>query len=302
MIEVLQPGLLTTIQDLGRRGYENYGVPPSGALDPFLASVANKLVGNDLNSPLLEFALVGPTLMFRKDCWVGVAGFDVRYLLNGKPADEFTAFPVPAGSVLQFSGMQGWFGYLAVSGGILCERILGSASTYISGRIGNRLRKGALLEVGETTEKYFSVRRDFLGFRATNILSILPALHTSGFSMQSRHKLAENDYTITLQSNRMGIRLEGAPIKQPKVRRSAPALPGTIQVPRSGDPLILGPEGPTTGGYPQIAVLPRTSWTKLAQTRPREKIRFEWTSVESARQIWSHRNSIFSRDEAWQRI
>src|SRR5262249_39316370 len=132
MIEVLQPGVLTTIQDSGRNGYQAYGIPRSGALDPFLAAIANRLAGNPSHAPLLEFALIGPNLRFQQDCRVAVAGFGCEYQLDGKPFPDFTTVPVRAGSTLTFSRMEGWFGYLAFSGGILAPQVLGSASTYLA--------------------------------------------------------------------------------------------------------------------------------------------------------------------------
>src|SRR5262245_56547377 len=114
MIEVLQPGLLTTIQDSGRKGYELYGVPRSGFFDPFLAGIANRLVGNSIDAPLLEFAMIGPTLAFHQACVIAITGLDVLY----KDVPLFRAFTVSKGSVLQFAGMKGWFGYIALAGGI----------------------------------------------------------------------------------------------------------------------------------------------------------------------------------------
>lgn len=302
MIDVIQPGLLTTVQDLGRTGYQAYGMPRSGALDPFLASVANRLVGNSAGTPLLEFALVGPTLQFSHECWISLTAFSCTYKVEGTRVPEFTAFRVPAGSTLQFGGMEGWFGYLAFSGGIQTSPVLGSSSTYLAGKLGDRLNKNQRLSIGESTGNHSSVKQGFLGFRATSILPLLPALHTDLFSQHERYKLADVHYTLSMRSNRMGIYLEGAPIQPPHVRRSVPAFPGTIQIPQSLQPIILGPEGPTTGGYPQVGILAKTGWTTLAQLRPGKQVRFEWTEIEEARKIWNYRNRILDAREAWERI
>lgn len=300
MIEVLQPGLLTTIQDLGRKGHEVYGIPPSGALDPFLASVANKLVGNELNAPVLEFALVGPTLKFLVPCWIAVAAFSSLYLANGKQVPEFSAVFVQEDTVLQFAGTRGWFGYLAVGGAFQAEQVLGSASACLSAHIGNRMEKGQRLNVGARTGRCCSIRKEYLGLQGSGIVHVLPGLHTSLFSEWERCKLVESEYTISMKSNRMGMYLNGAEIEPPPVKRSAPALPGTIQVPTSGQPIILGPEGPTTGGYAQIAVLSRASWTTIAETRPGEPFRFEWIDPQQALRIREYRDSIFRKQEAWE--
>lgn len=302
MIEVIQPGLLTTVQDLGRNGYQAYGVPRSGALDPFLASIANKLVGNTPDAPLLEFALVGPNLRFHEPCWVAVVAFGCNYALNARPVEEFSAQLAPAGSTLQFHGMDGWFGYLAFGGGLQTQRVLGSASTYLAGKIGDRLARNQQFQTGPDTQQHYSIRTGFLGFRTSNILPLLPAFHTDLFSEHERYKIADVDYTLTMNSNRMGIYLEGASIESPQVRRSVPAFPGTIQIPQSRQPIILGPEGPTTGGYPQIGILAKTGWTLLAQLRPGKTVRFEWTEAEQASRVWSFRNQILAAKEAWEPI
>jgi urea carboxylase len=302
MIEVVQSGLLTTIQDLGRNGYQAYGVPRSGALDPFLASIANKLVGNPFGRPLLEFALVGPTLHFNEETWISIVAFSCEYEADGAPVPEFSATRIAAGSTLEFKRMDGWFGYLAVNGGIATTPVLGSASTYLAGQLGDRLHKGQLLPTGLGESTRFSVREGFLGFRDSSILPVLPALHTDLFTEHERHNLADEEYTITMHSNRMGIYLEGAPIEPPAVRRSVPAFPGVIQIPPSRRPIILGPEGPTTGGYPQIGMLSKMGWTKLAQLRPGKAVRFEWIETEQAQRIWSYRNRILETSEAWETV
>lgn len=298
MIEVLQPGL-TTIQDLGRKGWEAFGMPRSGALDPFLACVANKLAGNQPDSPLLEFALVGPSLRFHKTCTLAFVAFSVRYSLNGNKAPEFEAFSVPAGSNLSFEGMEGWFGYIAVSGGIQAEKILGSSSAYTAGGIQGRLRQGDQLKVRKKSELCFAVKKESLGLRQDPVLQILEAAHTHLFSEQSKQLLSTSEYTISAQSDRMGIRLQGPPLEVPEIRRSLPTLPGVVQAARSGQPIILGPEGPVTGGYPQIGILSETSWTTLAAIQPGKSIRFEWINLDAAQEFRNHRNGIFSNTLAW---
>lgn len=302
MIEVLQPGFLTTIQDSGRGGYEVYGMPRSGPFDPFLASVANRLVGNKLNAPVLEFALTGPSLKFDREGWIAIVGNSVEYLLDRESIPEFSAVPVRSGSVIQFRAMQSWFGYLAIAGGFAARPVLGSVSTYLAGKIGSRLQAGSSLQSGTPGRSAYRIPKESLGLRTTNIVPILPGLHTGQFSARDRLLIAESEYRIAPESNRMGIHLRGVEVAPLAVKRSAPVLPGTIQVPRTGQPIVLGPEGPTTGGYPQIGILCRISWTKLAETRPGGSIRFEWIDVIKARQLWEYRNSIFQLEEAWQKI
>jgi antagonist of KipI len=299
MIEVLQPGVLTTIQDMGRNGYQAYGIPRSGALDPFLAAIANRLAGNPSHAPLLEFALIGPSLRFQQDCRIAVTGFGCEYQLDGKPVPEFTTVPVHAGSTLTFNRMEGWFGYLAFSGGILVPQVLGSASTYLAGKIGDRLTVQSKFDAGSSHGPCYSLRKGFLQFRGTNILTILPSLHTDQFTFRERRALIQEEYRISIHSNRMGIYLEGTAIHAPQVDRSAPAFAGAIQVPKSGRPIVLGPEGPTTGGYPQIAALSRISWTTLARIQPGRTLRLQWMEIEQARKIWKYRAQILTSREVW---
>ena len=300
MIEILQPGL-TTIQDLGRPGWESSGMPRSGAFDPFLSRVANQLTGNSHDAPFLEFALVGPSLRFHKSYTLAFTGFSVRYLLNGKTqVPEFRAFRVEAGQELRFSGMVGWFGYLAVCGGIQIEKILGSASTYAAAGIFERLKSGDQLHSGEMSKQSFAVNKESLMLPKNNLLHILEAAHSHLFSQGSKMLISSEEYKLTLQSDRMGARLQGAPIELPEIKRSIPTLPGVIQIARSGQPIILGPEGPVTGGYPQIGILSQTSWTTLASIQPGKTVRFQWVNIERAKELQNHRNKILSDAGIWE--
>ena len=300
MIEVLQPGLLTTVQDLGRKGFESHGVPRSGAFDPFLASIANKLTGNRIDEPLLEFALAGPTLRFHTAAIIAIAGSGVEYELDGHVISSFHSVAVPAGSDLRFVKIKGWYGYISVGGGIKTIRVLGSSSTYVAGGIGARLKKNEKLEMGSTSAERFMLRDSYWNFPADPLVYLLPSQHTSRFNIRERQKITENSYKIESQSNRMGIRLDGPHLDAPVLRRSTPAILGSVEVSGSGAPIILGPEGPTTGGYAQLAVISRTSWTTLAITPPGQKIRFEWTDRETACKMWEYRQKLFTSPEAWQ--
>jgi antagonist of KipI len=299
MIEILQPGL-TTIQDLGRPGWETSGMPRSGAFDPYLAKVANQLTGNSHDTPLLEFALVGPSLRFHQSCKIAFAGFSIKYILNGSPLPEFCAFKVEPGQELRFNGMNGWFGYLAISGGIQIEKILDSASTYAAAGIFGRLKTGDQLQSGKGDKQCFAINKEVLMLPKNNVLHILEAAHSHLFTEQSKKRICANDYLLTLQSDRMGARLQGPGIEVPEIKRSVPTLPGVIQIARSGHPIILGPEGPVTGGYPQIGILSQSSWTTLAAIQPGKSLRFEWINLEQAKKHRDQRNQIFSDTTIWE--
>lgn len=301
MIEVLQPGI-TSIQDLGRPGWESSGMPRSGAFDPFLARVANQLVGNSHDAALLEFALVGPSLRFHKSYTLAFAGFSVRCTLNGNPITEFRAFKVAAGQELRFKAMEGWFGYLAISGGMQIGKILGSASTYAAAGIFGRLKSGEQLRSGEMAKHSFAINKDLLMLPKNDALPILEAAHSHLFNERSKMLISSEEYKLTLQSDRMGARLEGAAIEVPEIKRSVPTLPGVIQIARSGQPIILGPEGPVTGGYPQIGILSQTSWTTLASIQPGKTLRFQWLNLEQAKELQNQRNKLFTNSGLWERL
>jgi len=291
-ITVIQPGLLTTIQDRGRHGYEHLGFPASGAFDPFLASIANHLTGNESSAALLEFSVMGPTLKFHQPTVFAIAAFDCRFLLDGKEAPLFQALQAETDSILQFQQMQSWFGYIAFAGGLDAPHVLGSASTYVAGKIGDRLKKDEALHTRTANGTARTIDPAALGPLVPQELWLLPGLHMEMFA--DRETVERGSYRILSQSNRMGIYLSGDVLNPPLVRRSAPALNGTVQILPSGEPLILGPEGPVTGGYPQLAVLSRSSWTTLARSQPNGSIKLEWHSIEEASEIWQRRMDLLT--------
>jgi antagonist of KipI len=302
MIEVIQPGVYSSIQDSGRHGYEHYGMPSSGWLDPYLAAIANTLVGNPKQTPILEFALIGPTLRFHKECWIACAGSSSAYVVNGNPVSDCLPFHIKKGDVLEFTGMSGWFGYLAASGGFKGDRVLGSVSAYPAGGIGSALKKNQRLELGDSNSDPRTIRKNILHSSNEQPVSILQAMHTSLFSSSTLQQFERSDYELTSHSNRMGIRLAGTPIEAPSIRRSVPCLRGVIQIPPAGQPIIFGPEGPTSGGYPQIAILARISWTVLAQTRPGRAIQLRWMDIEQARQLQQTRWNDLESEDLWEPI
>jgi antagonist of KipI len=222
--------------------------------------------------------------------------------LNGNPLLEFRAFTVEPGQELRFKSMAGWFGYLAVSGGIQIEKILGRASTYAAAGIFGRLKSGDQLQSGEMIKQSFAVKKESLMLPKNNILHILDAAHSHLFNERSKMLISSDEYKLTLQSDRMGARLQGSAIEVPAIKRSIPTLPGVIQIARSGQPIILGPEGPVTGGYPQIGILSKTAWTTLAAIQPGKSLNFEWVSLQQAKDHRDQRNHLFSDTRIWKPV
>ncbi len=289
--DVLEAGGLTTVQDLGRYGFQRYGVPVSGAMDGFALRVANLLVGNDEGAAGLELTFSGPHLLCLADTVVAMAGGDLQPRLDAGTAPAWEAFPIPAGSVLSFRGRRtGARAYLAVAGGIDVPVVLGSRSTYLrsqfGGLDGRPLRPGDLLAAGR--EDGAVEARRLPSFTPTYIGShtvrVVLGPQADAFTRRGVQTLLGSAYTIGADSDRMGYRLEG-----PAIERSSPAdivsdgtPAGAVQVPGSGLPIILLADRGTTGGYTKIATVISADLPRLAQSGPGDRVFFEAVAVEEA--------------------
>lgn len=292
MITVLNPGMLTTVQDNGRWGYQAYGMPVAGAMDRFAYRVVNSLAGNSANAAVLEMTIFGGTYRFDRDAYVAIGGADMQATLDGNAVANWSGFPVSAGSELSFGYVaDGCRAYLAVKGGLDVPEILGSRSTYIRGAIGGM--NGRALKSG-----------DVLNFENGNLLNIerrLPAqfIPDYGSEITLRVMLGPQDdlftgegiktllnctYTITNDADRMGYRLEGPAIKhsgKPDIVSDA-LCQGAIQVPGHGMPIIMMADRQTTGGYAKIGTVIGPDIARLAQAKPGDSVRFVRSSYEEA--------------------
>ncbi|MBI3050493.1 MAG: 5-oxoprolinase subunit PxpB [Acidobacteria bacterium] len=303
-ITVLQPGLLTTIQDEGRWGYQGLGVPVAGPMDPVAHRLANALVGNPREAATLEATLIGPELRFDQDTWIVVTGGDLQPALDGRDAPMYAPLHCRAGSVLRFgSRRSGARAYIAVDGGIAVPPVLGSRATHVlsglGGIDGRALRAGDRLPMGRPGLKAGPYPRpDFaraiagadrqLGPQAGPAggvrLRILPGPQADSFDPTAFDLLQQCRYTISPQSDRMGYRLTGG------VRLPAPAgemisdvvFSGALQVPPSGEPILLMADRQTTGGYPQIALVIAADLPLAAQLAPGDCVEFEVCSRSEA--------------------
>lgn len=281
-IDVIHPGLLTTIQDDGRRGVSFFGIPRAGHMDPGAAHEANAIVGNDANAPLVECNLLPPQLHFNHDTVVGVAGADMRWTVDDEPLARGVATRVAAGSVLTGSyAVDGARSYIAFGGTIECRRDYDSASTYtyagLGGIDGRALAKGDVIRVSP-------------GHAATRVMSSGPRhLYGDGprvpfvrgpewglLTSEAQKTFTSANYAISANSNRMGARLEGPALVMTSniEMETVPLLPGTVQLPASGQPIVILADGQTTGGYPRVAVIPSAGLAVLNQVRPGETFRF----------------------------
>jgi antagonist of KipI len=304
VIQVQEPGLFTTVQDLGREGFGAIGVSASGAADAVSLRLGNRLVGNDERAAGLEMTLLGGTFVFPERALLALTGSDFGAALDGKPGELGSSFEAKAGQTLRLGPTRtGARCYLCVQGGIAVELFLGSASTHIlsglGGHEGRALRKGDALKIGAESGAIHERR---LSARALNelqprkVLRVTEGPQSDWFSESARRLFYESRYRIAEESNRMGIRLEGAIVPVPSGGEmiSEGVSLGAIQVPEGGKPIILSVEQQTTGGYPKIANVISADFHSLGQLRPRDEIRFERVDWQTARSLLIEQEKLMS--------
>lgn len=277
MIKVLKAGPLTTVQDLGRPGQAHLGVTQSGAADRPALIRANRLVENPDGAAGLEMTLMGARFEFQTRLQIALTGAPMPATLDGKPLPHDAPFEVNAGQVLSLgSARTGVRTYLSVSGGVDAEPVLGSRSTdLLSGlgpavvRDGDRLAAGASHGPALPPLPAAAIEEEPL-------LRFLPGPREDWFAPEALDLLCAAPYLVTPQSNRIGVRLEGAALRRVvKVElESEGIVPGAIQIPAEGRPLVFLYDHPTTGGYPVVGVVLTEDLPKLAQARPGSRLRF----------------------------
>jgi KipI family sensor histidine kinase inhibitor len=284
--EVLEPGLFTTVQDLGRPGYRHLGMPASGAIDFDALRVANILVGNEPDAPAIECTTPGPALRMLDERWIALAGADLTATLDGTEIELCEPIRIRAGQEIRFGApRKGTWVYLAFSGGIEAKATLGSAATYAAGRVGRRLARGDVLGVNRTQRRSVNLRapEEVMRIPESEIaIRVIPGPQEAWFD-DDAHSFYDAVFRVTVQSDRAGIRLDGPPIPRREQEMLSDAmLPGAIQVPPDGKPIVILADGPTTGGYPKIGVVATADLPLLGQSRPGTRVRFVKTTVEQA--------------------
>jgi antagonist of KipI len=316
VIQVLEPGLFTTVQDLGREGFGPLGISPSGAADRISLRMGNRLLANQQGAAGLEMTLLGGTFTFPEEAVVALAGSDFGATLDEKPAEMWRAHKVKPGQVLRLGPTKtGARCYLCVQGGIEVELFLGSASTHIlsglGGHEGRALRKGDVLKIGTHYIKSMAPwmasmpdREWALSPRTMEVLEprkvicVTDGPQSDWFSEAAKKTFYGSTYRVAEESNRMGIRLEGVAISAPaggEMISEGVAL-GAIQVPEGGQPIILFVEQQTTGGYPKIANVISADFHRLGQLRPRDEIRFQRVEPLGARSMLTFQEMVLSND------
>ena len=297
-IKINSPGLMTTVQDLGRYGYQQYGVSVSGAMDFVAAKLANILAGNDENEGLLEITLMGPVIEFMDDAVIAITGAEMGPLINDMPIYMNKSIAVKTGDTLTFKGIKkGCRCYVAFAGGIDVPVVMGSKSTFlkagIGGYEGRALKAGDILNIGIPAKLplSFSERKaeNFYDYDSGKVkLRVVLGPQEDAFTSEGIDTLFFSEYSVTSNSDRMGYTLEGAAIRH---RGSADIISdgismGAIQVPSKGNPIIMMADRQTTGGYTKIGNVVTVDLPKIAQAKPADKIIFEKISLSEAHKLY----------------
>lgn len=298
VFRVLEPGFLTTIQDIGRFGYLKYGVPPSGIMDAFSFRIANLLVNNKVNQAVLEITGVGPTLESLNSTLVALTGADLYSNINGTPLPEWKSTKVTKGSVIHLgNAKRGFRAYLSIKGGIDVPKILGSRSTYLRGKIGGvegrALAKGDIINSIVPTESLEKIRERYLPSKFFPVLNtptevrVLMGPQDDYFNSSGIETFLNSTYVVSAKSDRTGYRLKGPIIShKDKTEIISDAISkGAIQVPGNGLPIILMVDRPLTGGYPKIACVSSVDIDKIAQLKPEDKIKFKRIDIKEAHEL-----------------
>lgn len=325
MITIQKPGLLTTVQDSGRYGFQKEGVIVSGAMDMEAHRIANRLVGNSIHTPSIEMTLMGPVVEFEADALISICGGQLSPLIDGDPVPMWRPLFIKKGSELRFGRpKEGFRAYLAIAGGIEVPNVMGSASTYlragIGGHHGRALQNGDKLHFLEPDGPARALR-DKLKAKSgkahsqstkwgvsakfmTNPHSganirIIEGREFDSFSNESQHALLSDSFTIDSNSDRMGYRLQGPELKKTnnKDMISEAVSFGTIQSPQEGELIVLLADRQTTGGYPRVAQVASVDLPKIAQLKPGDQLNFDMITHKQAQILYLQREKTLNQLE-----
>ncbi|MDO7886432.1 5-oxoprolinase subunit C family protein [Hymenobacter cheonanensis] len=312
-ISVRKPGLLTTVQDLGRAGHQKTGVVVGGALDACALRTANLLVGNAETAAGLETTLRGPTLCFETDALLALTGADLAATIGGQPVPLGRPVAVRAGTVLAFGAPRAaGRAWLAVAGGVAVPLVLGSRATYLraalGGLAGRALQVGDELPVGEwpararrlferlkpegtagwTAARWHAAPAPVAQPGAPLRVRALPGLEYAQFAPASQQAFWEEIFTVSTEADRMGARLSGPELARTTNAEllSSAVAAGTVQVPGGGQPIVLLADCQTTGGYPRLAQVISADLGRLAQALPGTRLRFEPVTLARAQALY----------------
>lgn len=287
-IEVLEPGALTTVQDLGRPGLGAWGVPPSGAMDEIALRAANLACGNEAGAAGLECTIAGPVLRFLHDAVVAIGGSVFAASLDGRPVPHLAGFGVRAGQTLAVGrSTQGARCLVAVRGGIASEVVLGSRSAYPAAGVGKRVEADDILETGPHPGSPMRSLdpRMLPAWSPSQTLRAVTGPQDDVFTPDAREAFFVEAFRAGTRADRTGIRLEGPRLAHASGAEIPPEglVAGAVQVPPDGMPIVLGADRPATGGYAKIATVITADLPLLGQVKPGDEIRFVAVTVGEAR-------------------
>ena len=294
MIEIITPGILTTVQDFGRVGVMKNGFTQNGAMDRYSMTVANRLCGNCDSAPVLEMTVLGVTARFTQDTVVCVSGADFGAKINDKPIKRNKAYKINKGDILSMGAAKsGMRAYLAVAGGIVGEYVFGSASTNLKfafgGHFGKKLQSGDVLSIGTGAFPLCEIDKWEIPeseYSKDAQLRVVLGPQNEMFTDEDIRLFLSQEYEVNAQSDRMGIRLSGEPLKSKNGMDiiSDGIVFGSVQVPNSGEPIILMADHQTTGGYAKIATVISVDLPRASQLSAGNTVRFKSVTVEEAEQ------------------
>ena len=288
ILRVLSPGLFTTIQGAPRHGHASFGVPAGGAMDPASLAAANGLVGNAADAPALEITLAGPELEALEDCVVALAGGDFSAEWNGKSAPVGEPLPVAAGGRIEFGRARtGARAYLAVRGGLEAPKLT------------RRIEAGDRIVLGQQPPALGRTAAPPVRFGAEMRLRVILGPQADHFSAVTIARFLASAWRVSSTSDRRGLRLEGAPLEHATSSEIPPegTVPGSVQVPGNGLPIILGPDGPVTGGYAKIATVIGADLALLGQAAPGAVLGFAAVSLPDALAARRELQGVYGRSQ-----
>ncbi|HDR7624287.1 biotin-dependent carboxyltransferase family protein [Bacillus mycoides] len=317
-VEILHAGMFTTVQDLGRSHYQQYGVPVGGAMDKNALRMINMLVGNEENEAGLEITIMGPKLLIKKTTLLAIGGADMEPLLNGERIPLWRPILAEEGSMLCLGkAKSGCRAYVTFAGGININRTMGSKSTYIRAALGGiegrMLKKGDYFQIGTGAEvasrfiqnlqeekriktKWAICNNALPKYKKHPILRVITDFEYDQFTEESIKSFFSKEYKVSNYADRMGYRLDGDVLNRVEEIEilSSPVTFGTIQVPNGGQPIILMADRQTTGGYPRIGNVISVDLPLLAQLKPGDYVTFEKITMEDAAQLYIKQETSMS--------
>ncbi|MFJ8257179.1 biotin-dependent carboxyltransferase family protein [Peribacillus asahii] len=306
-VKVIKPGLLTTVQDLGRYKYRTFGVSVSGAMDKLSLRMANILVGNAESAAGLEATLIGPHLVFQQEGAIAITGGNLSPSLNNKSIPMWKTIRVERGDKLTFGPcLEGCRSYIAFAGGIDTPKVMGSQSTYVRGNYGGiegrALKAGDSLNVGKSVFHFNDLngRRlrpiDIPDFKTIRPVRFILGPHSQEFTAKSLDAFLNEAYILTSDSDRMGYRLQGPHLEHingPDIISDFISV-GTIQVPGSGQPIIHMADCGASGGYTKMGVIISADLSYIGQRKPGDQIVFQPITIEEAHGLLRNQEMLLS--------